>query len=185
MVAGDDHQRPENDFFKSGRLDLLNDRLAGSVLGLALHGSDEDVHISERVHLRLHLAVGDLRRMGSPVSHEDKCRAVLRRCLCAVKSRRFGCGLCDCLCDRLLVRIDCGRVRADFSQKGLRDLHGLEHAAEAVHCLRQFIVLRAVHEVGGLDHQLFDPVCRRALQRLLNVVDLLAIPCIHMVNDDL
>ena len=42
-----------------------------------------------------------------------------------------------------------------------------------------------MHQVGGLHDQVLHAVCHSAIQCLLHIVDLLAIACLHMVDDDL
>ena len=57
--------------------------------------------------------------------------------------------------------------------------------AVAVHHLHHLVVLRTMHQMGGLDDQILHAVGNSALQSLLHVVDLLAVTGLNMVDDDL
>ena len=185
MVARHHHQGTQHHRAVSGFGHRRDDRLAGRLLRLAFHRPDEHVLIAQRRHLRLHLAVGDLRRVRGAVAHEHKRHALLRRLLQApvlavLQSRRH-----DRLRDRCLVLVDVFRVLAHFAQQRLRDPNALKFALVRRHGLRQLVVLRTVHQVRRLDHQVLHPAGHRTLQRLLHVVDRLAVAGQHMVDDDL
>ena len=119
------------------------------------------------------------------MSHEDErgpvfpCRVdIFKSGICCRRGR-------NCLRDCRLVLVDHGRVLADFAQKGLRNADGLKICRSGSDRFDEFIVLRAVHQVRGLDDQVLHAVSLRARKRLLDVVDHFLIACLHMVDDDL
>ena len=185
MIACHDHERPEDNLVVSRRLHFFDDCVAGGVFRFSLNGSDECVFVPQLLHLCLHLVICYLCRVRCSVSQEDKRRAVFLSSVEAVVASLSYCRLSDGLCDGFFVGVDLGRIRSDRSQEGLRYFHRLKHAAEIFYCFCKFIVLRAVHQVRGLDDQLLHAVCRSALERLLHVVDLLTVSGLHVINDDL
>ena len=129
--------------------------------------------------------------MRRAVAHEDERRAVLgrrrqgrRRVVAFIAGIRRG-RRRDRLRDRRLVLIDHSRVLADFAQKRLRHADGLEITRDGIHGFHELVVLRAVHQVCRLDDEILHAICLRARQCLRDVVDLLAVPGLHMVDDDL
>ena len=185
VVAGDDHQRTEHDVGVAGRLDGLDDRFAGGLFGLTLDGADEDVLIAERLHLRAHLAVGDLRNVRGAVAHEDERGARFLRGVEALKACVCNSGGCDGLGDGFLVGVDDGSVRANLAEHRLCDGDGFKLVAVSVDHFAHFVIFCAVHQVGRLDDEVLHAVCDRTLERLIHVVDLFAVTGLDVVDDDL
>ena len=185
MVARHDHQGAEHDLRITCCLHGFDDLVAGGLLRLALDRADEGVFIAQFVHLRLHLAVGDLRDMRRAVAHEDERRAVFLRGLQALETSVFDSLGHDRLRDGCLVLIHDGHILADFAQKRLRHADGLEIARHCSHGFHELVVLRAVHQVRRLNDEILHAVCLRARQCLVDIVDDFLIAGLHMVDDDL
>ena len=185
MVSRHYHEGTKHDRFISAFFDRLNDIFTGSILRLSFHGSDKDIGISQILHLRLHLIIGNICRMRGSMSHEDKGNPRLLRLFQAavlpIRQRR----LHNRLTDSLLVRIDLGVTLSHFSKERLCHFYRLELILVLVYGTDQFIVLCPVHQMSRLYHQLFDSILYCTLQRLIHVVDLLLIPCLNMVDNDL
>ena len=163
----------------------IDDVLARSLLRLALDRADEYVLIAELIHHGLHLRVGDLRLVRGAVSHEHERNAVRSRSF-----RRFIARCADRRRNRrdrnaLLVVVDFRRVRADFAEQGFRDRDGLELVRIRRDRRAKLVVFRAVHQMRRLDHEVLHAVFDRAFQRLIHVVDELAVARLHVVDDDL
>ena len=185
VVAGHDHERPKDDFFIAGGMYRFDHRLAGRLFRLAFHSADKDVFISEILHLGLHLAVGDLRLVGSAVSHEDESRAVRGRFRKAFVSGSGNCFGRHSHRDPFLILVDHGRIGTYFPEQRLRDHDAVELIPVCFHRLTEFIVFRTVHQVRRLDDKVLHAVRHGALERLVHVVDLLAVAGKDVVNDDL
>ena len=87
--------------------------------------------------------------------------------------------------NRFLVGIDDRSVRANLTQQRLCHGDFLKLVPVSIQRVHHLVVFRAVHQMGGLQHQLLDAVGHRPIQCLFHVVDGFAVPCLHMVNDDL
>ena len=85
----------------------------------------------------------------------------------------------------LLVVVDSRGVLADLAQEGLRDADGLKVALHCVDSGGELVILGAVHQVCGLDHQVLNAVLFGAGQGLVDVVDGLVVAGLDMVDDDL
>ena len=85
----------------------------------------------------------------------------------------------------LLIVIDGRGIAAHLTQQRLGDSNALKLILVGVDSLAHLIVLRAVHQMRRLDDQILDAVGHGTVQRLLHVVDLLAVTGLHMVDDDL
>ena len=70
-------------------------------------------------------------------------------------------------------------------QQGRADGHGLKGVGVLGGLVDHIVVLQAVHQMGGLDHQTLDPVFHGPVQGLTHVVDDLAVPALETVNDEL
>ena len=119
------------------------------------------------------------------MAHEDEGGAVRSSGVQTVETGGLDGLSGDGLGDSLLVGVDDGGIAAHLAQQRLGDGDGLELIAVAVHHLHHLVVLRAVHQMGGLDDQILHAVGNSALQSLLHVVDLLAVTGLDMVDDDL
>ena len=184
VVAGNDHQGAQDDLGVARLVDGLDDVLAGGLLGLALHGADEHVLVTQLVHHGLHLGIGHLGKVGRAMAHEHQGGAVLLGGFQGLKaSHLHGLGHHG-LGHGLLVGIDLGSIRADLAQQGLGndDIHLVGIGLGGLH---QLVVLGAVHQMGGLDEQVLHAVQNGTIQGLGHVVDELAVPGLDMVDDDL
>ena len=119
------------------------------------------------------------------MAHENEGGAIRSSGIHAVEASGLDGLSGDRLGDSLLVGVDDGGIAAHLAQQRLGDSDRLELVAVAVHQLHHLVVLRAVHQVGGLDDQILHAVGDSALHSLLHVVDLLAVTGLHMVDDDL
>ena len=185
VVAGNDHQGPEDDGIVPGGGDGLDNGVAGGLLGLALNGADEHVVVAESGHLGLHLGVGHLGGVGGAVAHEHEGHAGLLGGGQVLVLGLLQGGGHNGLGDGFLVGVDDGGVSAHLAQQRLGDAHGLELVLVLLHSLHQLVVLGAVHQVGGLDDKVLHAVGDGALQGLVHVVDELAVTGLNMVDDDL
>ena len=185
VIAGHDHERPQDDFLVAGLRHSLDDALAGGLLRLTLDGTDEDIFVAELRHLSLHLAVAHLRGVGGAVAQEDKCSPLSLRRLKALIAGRLVCLRRERFRDRLLVLVHIGGTAADFPEERLRNGHGLKFVRIGLEIFGQLVVLRAVHEVGRLDDQVLHTVFDGALKGLLHVVDEFFIAGLYMIDDDL
>ena len=185
MIARNNHQRTKNNLVVARFADRLDDVLTRGLLRFALDGADKHVLVAEVVHYGLHLGIGDLRLVRSAVSHEYERCAGFRRLVDAFEvfalKRRFH----DRFRDRFLVRVDFRCILADFAQKRLRDLHGFELVFISCDRLAELVIFCAVHQMRRLDHKLLDAVVDRTFERLIHVVDELAVARLHMIDDDL
>ena len=119
------------------------------------------------------------------MTHEHECRAGRCGILRASESGFFY-RLCrNVLRNGRLIGVYAGSILAHFTQKRLRNLDGFDLALILFHGIHQLVVLRTVHQVGRLNHQLLYIVSYRPLQRLIHVIDALAISGQHVVDDDL
>ena len=185
VIAGHDHQGAKDDIGVAAGLDGLDDGFAGGGGGKAFHGADEHILVAQLVHLGLHLAVGHVGGMRGTMAHEHKGGlvggGVLQGRGLGVGDRSGG----HILGNGGLVRVDDGGVRANLTQQGLGDQDGFDLALILLDHLHHLVVFRAVHQMGGLDDQGLDAVIHSALHGLLHVVDLLAVPGLDVVDDDL
>ena len=185
VIAGHHHQGAENDVGVARGLDGLDNGFAGGGGGLALHGADEHVLVAQFIHLGLHLTVGHIGVVRGAVAHEHKGGLGGGGLL-----QGPGLGIGDCGGDHILgngrlVGVDHLGVGADLAQQGLGDLDGFDFGLILRHHLHHLVILGAVHQMGGLDDQGLDAVGNGAVHGLLHVVDLLPIPGLDMVDDDL
>ena len=67
-------------------------------------------------------------------------------------------------------------------QQGRADGHGLKGVGVLGGLVDHIVVLQAVHQMGGLDHQTLDPVFHGPVQGLTHVVDDLAVPALDAVG---
>ena len=119
------------------------------------------------------------------MAHEDEGGAVLR---CILEALIAGCLHClggQRLGDGLLVGVGRGAILSDLPEQRLGDLDGLDFILIGLGGRTELVVLRTVHEVRRLDHEMLDAVVDGTLQRLVHVVDLLAITCLDMIDDNL
>ena len=185
VVACNNHQGTENHFLEAFRFDFFDDLVTGSLLGLALDGSDKDIGVCQRIHHGLHLAVGHLCGVRGAVAHENNSGAVHTGFRNALISRILN-SLCnDCLCNGFFIFIDDRRILADFAQQGLRDADSLKITCDSLNGIHELIILSAMHQVCGLNDKILDAVFLRAGQSLVDVVDDLTVTGLHMVDDDL
>ena len=91
----------------------------------------------------------------------------------------------DSLGNVFLILIDDGGIGTDLAQQGLSHSDRFKLVAVGVDHFHHFVVLSAVHQVGGLDDQILHAVFHTAVHGLLHVVDLFAVTSLHMVDDDL
>ena len=70
-------------------------------------------------------------------------------------------------------------------QVGQANGNGFKSVGILGHLVHQVVVLQAVHQMGGLNHQILDPVGDGTVQGLAHIVDDFAVPVLHMVDDDL
>ena len=117
--------------------------------------------------------------------HEHKGGAVIGGSL-----DRLEAALCDSsghngLSNGGLIGIDNGSILANLTQQGLGNHDGLELVGVGGDSLHQLVILGTVHQMGGLHHQLLHATGNGALQRLIHVVDELAVTRLDMVNDNL
>ena len=185
MIAGYDHQRTENDFCVACFGDLFDHCFACCVFRFAFHSTDEYIVISELRHLCLHLAVGNLGSVGGSVSQENKSGVII---LCGVKV--FVSGVGDSggshgFRHSGFVLVDNSGIGSYLSEKRFGNLYGFKLIPVFVYCICQFVVFRSVHQVCGLNHQIFYAVCDCAIQRLLHIVDLFAVAGLDVIDNDL
>ena len=83
-----------------------------------------------------------------------------------------------------LVAFFTGRT-ISASAGAAKAMNGVGSAAGSAAKKVNLIVLRAVHQMRRLDDQILDAVGYGTVQRLLHVVDFLAVTSLHMVDDDL
>ena len=185
MVTGDDHQRAQDDLGVTGLLDLLDNGIAGGVLGFTLDGADKDVVIAQRLHRGLHLAVADLGGVGRAVAHKDKGGAVRSGGSGVVISGGLDGLGGDGGGYGLLVVVDDGGIFADLAQQGFGNGNAVELVPVLLNRLAHLVVLGAVHQVRRLDNQILDAVGNGTVKRLVHVVDLLAVAGLNVVDDDL
>ena len=91
----------------------------------------------------------------------------------------------DSLGNIFLILIDDGSIGTDLAQQGLSHSDRFKLVAVGVDHFHHFVILSAVHQVGGLDDQILHAVFHSAVHGLLHVVDLFAVTSLHMVDDDL
>ena len=92
------------------------------------------------------------------MAHENEGSAIRSSGIHAVEASGLDGLSGDCLGDSLLVGVDDGGIAAHLAQQRLGDSDRLELVAVAVHQLHHLVVLRAVHQVGGLDDQILHAV---------------------------
>ena len=185
VVTRHDHQRAQDDLGVTGVLDLLDHFLTGGIFRLALNRADKHVVIAKGLHGGLHLLVADLRRVGGAVTHKHK-----RHTIGSGGSRIGITGGLDSfgrnsLRHSLLVLVDDGGIAAHLAQQRFGNDDALKLILVVLDGFAHFVVLGTVHQMGGLHDQIFDTVGNGALQRLLHIVDFLAVTRLHMVDDDL
>ena len=160
VVAGDDHQRAQHDIGIARSLDGLDDSLAGGLFRLTLDGADEDVLITELLHLGVHLAVGDLGDVRGAVAHEDERGARVLRGVEALKARIGNGRSGDRLGNGFLVGVDNGGVGADLAEHRLRDgekIDNMDQALErAVANGVKNLVVQPTHLMHGAE---YDEMC--------------------------
>ena len=185
VVAGDDHQRAQHDIGIARSLDGLDDSLAGGLFRLALDGADKDVLITELLHLGLHLAVRHLGNVCGAVTHEhERGTGVLG----GIKALEAGIGNSrsgDGLGNSFLVGIDDGSVGADFAKQRLGNGDGFKLVLILLDGFAHLVILCAMHQVRRLDNEILHAIGNCTVERLIHVVDLLAIAGLHVVDDDL
>ena len=165
MVAGHDHQGLQH---HAGVAPGLYQRQHVLQAGLSLHGADEVVLFAHLGEDALHLGVDAVGVGLSAVAHEDDGG------LAVVV---LGGGLRDGL------GYD-GEIGVGV-QDGTADDDGLEGVGIGLDLVDHVVVLKAGHQVGGLDDQGGDPVLHGPIQGLGDVVDDFVVPAEHMVDDDL
>ena len=185
VVTGHHHQRAQDHLGVTGGLQSLDHSLAAGFLGLALHGADKHIAVTQLVHLGLHLRIAHLGRVGGAVAHQHKGRAVIGGSLQRIIIRRFHSGGHHSLGHSLFVGVDHGGIAAHFAQQRLGNGNGFKLVGVAVYGLGHFVILSAVHQVRGLHHQMLYAVCHSAVQSLLHIVDAFIVAGLHMVDDDL
>ena len=119
------------------------------------------------------------------MAHEHEGQAVRVGGFQAVVARFFHGGSGDGHGHGFLIGVDHLRVAAHFAQQGLRHGHGFKLVLIVRQGLHQFVIFRAMHQMGGLHHQGFDAVGHGAVQGLAHVVDFLTVAGLHMIDDDL
>ena len=167
MVAGNDHHGTEDDFLIAGLLHHLHHILRQR---RGLHGAYEMVDVSGILEYLLHPGVDAVGIGGGAVAHPAHGGlAVLDGILGSV---RHGLG---CL----------GKV-VFAGQQGRTDLNGLELTGVLLlQQIAEVAVFIAVHQVSGLDQQILYAALYGAVQSLLHVIDLLAVPAVDMLDDDI
>ena len=185
VVTGYDHERTKHDLFITRFLDALDHGFAGGLCRLSFDGADVDVPIRKLLHLGLHLRVGHRGCVARAVAHENEGGAVLRCILEALITGGLHCLGSQRLGDGLLVGVGRGAILSDLPEQRLGDLDGLDFILIGLSGRTELVVLRAVHEVRRLDHEMLDAVVDGTLQRLVHVVDLLAITRLDVIDDDL
>ena len=185
MIAGHHHQGPQDHGLVARLGDGFDDVFAGGLFGLALHGADEHVLVAERLHLSLHLGVGDLGGVRGAVAHEHEGHALLFGLGELLEAGGLNGSGDHGLGDGLLVGVDVAAGGADLTEQRLGNGHGLKFVLVLLQRFHQLVVLGAVHQVGGLDDKVLHAVGHGALQSLLHVVDLLAVAGLDVVDDDL
>ena len=123
--------------------------------------------------------------MARAVAHENEGGAVLRCILEALIAGGLHCLGGQRLRDGLLVGVGRGTILSDLPEQRLGDLDGLDLILIGLGGRTELVVLRTVHEVRRLDHEMLDAVVDGTLQRLVHVVDLLAITRLDVIDDDL
>ena len=165
MVPGDDHQGTQDDLGVAAGLHGLQHVIDA---GLGFHGAHVVVGIALFGELCLHIGV-DMVRIGlGAVAHEaDGGLPVV------ILLGGFGDGLDDDVV--VLVRGEDGITQGDNVELvGILGKLGLD-----------VVVLKAIHQVGGLHIQLLDAVSHGPVQGLGEVVDRFVVPEGDVVDDDL
>ena len=119
------------------------------------------------------------------VSHKYKRGSVFICCFNALETGFFDRFLNSCLCNSFLVFVDHRRIFSDFPQKRLRDADGLKIAFDCFDSRCELVIFRTMHQMRGLDNQIFDAVFFCACQRLVYIIDHFAVAGLYMVDDDL
>ena len=166
VITGNDHHGTEDDLFIARVLHHLHHVFRQR---RGLHGADEVVDVSGVLEYLLHLGIDAVGIGGGAVAHPAHGGlAVLDGILGSV---RHGLG---CL----------GKV-VIAGQQGRADLNGLELIGVLLlQQIAEVAVLIAVHQVSGLDQQVLYAALYGAVQSLLHIVDLLAVPAVDMLDDD-
>ena len=185
VVACHHHQRAQDDFGVTGSFHSLDDGLAGGLLRLALHRANEHVVVAQGLHGGLHLTVTHLSGVGGAVTHKDESGFIGSGSGGAVVTGILHSGSGNGLGNSFLICVDDGSICAHLAQQGLGHSNALKLVAVLVQHLVHLVVLCTVHQMGGLHDQVLHVVCHSAVQCLLHIVDLLAVACLHMVDDDL
>ena len=119
VIAGYDHKRTEHDVLVTGGGNGLDNGFAGGLFGLALNGADKYVLVAQRVHLRLHLGIADLRGVGGAVTHEYESGARGLGFLNGDKTGVGNGGGDNGLGYGFLIGVDGGSVCAHFTEERL------------------------------------------------------------------
>ena len=119
------------------------------------------------------------------MTHKDESSLICSGSSGAVITGVLHSGSGNGLGNSFLIRIDDGSICAHLAQQGLGHSNALKLVAVLVQHLVHLVILGTVHQMGGLHDQVLHAVCHSAIQCLLHIVDLLAIACLHMVDDDL
>ena len=165
MVAGHDHQGLQHHALIAAGLNQSQNVLQR---GSGLYGAHKIVCMAALGQHLLHLGVHGVGLSLSAVAHEaDGGLAIIIG----------GGGLYNGIGHDLEVLVR--------GQQGQANGNGFKSVGILGHLVHQVVVLQAVHQMGGLNHQILDPVGDGTVQGLAHIVDDLAVPVLHMVDDDL